>query len=156
MRALLVVNPKATTTSDYNRDLLIRALAGTVDLQVAYTTRRGHAVSLARDAAREGFDLLVTPTTGQPPLELDALVPPAGQPLAMLPRFLSIQCFAIPFSVTGQPAISLPLHQSEQGLPIGVQFVGPPAGEEMLIALAAQLEQARPWADRRPPVAVPA
>lgn len=60
MHALLVVNPKATTTSEYNRDLLIRALSGTVDLQVAYTTRRGHAVSLAHDAAREGLDLVVT------------------------------------------------------------------------------------------------
>lgn len=60
MRALLVVNPKATTTSEHNRNLLIRALGGTVDLQVEYTLRRGHAVSLARDAAREGFDLVVT------------------------------------------------------------------------------------------------
>jgi amidase len=49
--------------------------------------------------------------------------------------------------------MSLPLGQSQDGLPIGVQFVGAPAAEEMLISLAAQLEQARPWADRRPPVA---
>jgi diacylglycerol kinase family enzyme len=60
MRAVLVVNPKATTTSEYNRDLLIRALRGTVDLEVAYTARRGHAVSLVRDAARDGVDLVVT------------------------------------------------------------------------------------------------
>jgi diacylglycerol kinase family enzyme len=60
MRALLVVNPKATTTSEHNRDLLIRALGGTVDLRLAYTTRRGHAVSLVHDAAREGVDLVVT------------------------------------------------------------------------------------------------
>jgi diacylglycerol kinase family enzyme len=60
MRALLVVNPKATTTSEYNRDLLIRALRGTVDLELAYTMRRGHAVSLVRDATRDGVDLVVT------------------------------------------------------------------------------------------------
>jgi amidase len=58
------------------------------------------------------------------------------------------------FNVTGQPGVSLPLHQSQEGLPIGVQFVGPAAGEEILIGLAAQLEQARPWAGRRPPLHV--
>ena len=58
--------------------------------------------------------------------------------------------------MTGQPAISLPLHQSADGLPIGVQLVGPPAGEEVLLSLAAQLEQAAPWIDRRPAVASPA
>ena len=57
-----------------------------------------------------------------------------------------------PFNVTGQPAISVPLHQSEEGLPIGMQLVAAPAREDVLIRLAAQLEQAHPWADRRPVV----
>jgi amidase len=48
--------------------------------------------------------------------------------------------------------MSVPLHWSEDGLPIGVQLIGPPFGEAMLIRLAAQLEDARPWADARPPV----
>jgi len=60
MRAVLVVNPNATTTSEQGRDLLVRALGNEVDLHVEYTMRRGHAVSLARDATREGVDLLVT------------------------------------------------------------------------------------------------
>lgn len=60
MRALLVVNPKATTTSRRSRDVLVRALRSEVDLSVEYTARRDHATDLARQAARDGLDLLVT------------------------------------------------------------------------------------------------
>ncbi|WP_432986058.1 diacylglycerol/lipid kinase family protein [Dactylosporangium sp. CA-233914] len=60
MRALLVVNPNATTTTERGRDILVRALRSQVDLDVAYTQRRGHAADLAREAAREGLDLVVT------------------------------------------------------------------------------------------------
>lgn len=60
MRAVLVVNPKATTTSEQGRDLLVRALRREVDLRVEYTMRRGHAVGLVRDAVRAGVDLVVT------------------------------------------------------------------------------------------------
>jgi diacylglycerol kinase family enzyme len=60
MRALLVVNPKATTTSERSRDVLVRALRTEVDLRVEYTRRRGHAVDLAREAAEVGVDVVVT------------------------------------------------------------------------------------------------
>ncbi|GAA1633131.1 diacylglycerol/lipid kinase family protein [Actinoplanes couchii] len=60
MRALLVVNPRATTTSERSRDVLVRALHSAVDLTVRYTERRGHATALARDAATDGFDVVVT------------------------------------------------------------------------------------------------
>jgi amidase len=105
----------------------------------------------------EDHDVLITPTLAGPPIEIGALRPAEGEPpIQMLINSASWVPFTPVFNVTGQPAISLPLHQSRQNLPVGVQFVGPPAGEEMLIALAAQLEQARPWADRRPPVHVSA
>lgn len=60
MRALLVVNPNATTTTERSRDVLVRALRTEVDLTVAYTQKRGHCTELARDGAREGYDLVVT------------------------------------------------------------------------------------------------
>jgi diacylglycerol kinase family enzyme len=60
MRAVLVVNPKATTTSERARDVLVRALRSEVDLSVRYTRRRGHAMGLAREAAEEGVDLVVS------------------------------------------------------------------------------------------------
>ena len=58
------------------------------------------------------------------------------------------------FNVTGQPAISLPLHQSEAGLPIGLHFAGRFGDEPTLLRLAGQLEQAKPWIDRKPPVSI--
>jgi amidase len=60
--------------------------------------------------------------------------------------------FTPQFNITGQPAISLPLHWNAQGLPIGIQLVGPFGGEAMLLQVARQLEEARPWIERRPPI----
>jgi amidase len=102
----------------------------------------------------EGIDVLLTPTLAQPPIEIGALRPKEGEPpIQMLLNAAAWVPFTPVWNVTGQPAISLPLHQSDAGLPVGVQLVGPPAGEELLISLAAQLEEARPWANRRPELA---
>ena len=103
-------------------------------------------------AAFEGIDLLLTPTLGEPPAPLGTFDSPPGKPLAGLIRSAGYVPFTPPFNVTGQPAISLPLHWNEAGLPVGVQFVGRFGDEETLLSLAGQLEQAAPWAGRRPPV----
>ena len=100
----------------------------------------------------EGIDVLLTPTLGEPPAPLGTFDSPPGEPLAGLFRAAAYVPFTPPFNVTGQPGISLPLHWNEAGLPIGVQFVGRFGDEETLLSLASQLEQASPWAERRPPV----
>jgi amidase len=96
----------------------------------------------------DGFDVLLTPTLAEPPPLLGELTDPETGPGRLLPFVL----FTAPFNVTGQPAMSVPLAMSSSNLPIGVQCVGAPYREDVLIRLAAQLEDARPWADRRPPV----
>ena len=97
------------------------------------------------------FDLLLTPAAGEPPAPLVDLLPPPTDPLAILPRFERIWCFAAPFSVTGQPAISLPIGQTARGLPVGVQLVAALGREDLLLRVAAQLEKAAPWSGRHPP-----
>jgi amidase len=100
----------------------------------------------------EGIDVLLTPTLSEPPAPLGTFDSPPGEPLTGLARAATYVPFTPPFNVTGQPAISLPLHWNDAGLPIGVQCVGRFGDEETLLSLSGQLERAAPWAERRPPV----
>jgi amidase len=100
----------------------------------------------------EGHDLLLTPTIAEPPPPLGSFDSPPDNPLHGLFRAAELVPFTPPFNVTGQPAISLPLHWSADGLPIGVQLVAPFGREDVLLRVASQLEAAQPWAARRPPV----
>jgi amidase len=100
----------------------------------------------------EGFDLLVTPTLAELPPGLGQFVSPPEEPLAPLARSGPLCTFTAAFNATGQPAVSLPLHWSEEGLPVGVQLVAAYAREDLLLRVAAQLEQQRPWHARRPPI----
>ncbi|SDF48756.1 amidase [Blastococcus aurantiacus] len=97
-----------------------------------------------------GFDLLVTPTVGAPPPELGWFA--AAGPEQEGRRVGGFMPYTAQFNVTGQPAISLPLHWTADGLPVGVQLVAAFGREDVLVRVAAALEQAAPWADRRPPV----
>jgi amidase len=97
------------------------------------------------------LDLLLTPTMAVLPPLLGTVSDEAPLDVALLGQ-LDMSVFAIPFNVTGQPAISLPLHTSREGLPVGVQLAAGYGREDLLLSVAAELEQARPWAGRRPPV----
>jgi len=95
------------------------------------------------------YDILVTPTLGAPPPRLGWFT---ETPELEGSRIVSYIPYTAQFNITGQPAVSLPLHWSADGLPVGVQFVAAYGREDLLVRLASQLEQAAPWADRRPPV----
>jgi amidase len=101
------------------------------------------------------YDVLVSPTLVKPPVPIgyfDTQVPDMAE-WARTGEFASFTPIA---NITGQPAISIPLDQTSDGLPIGIQIIGPAAGEALLLSLATQLEDARPWADRRAPLAAAA
>jgi amidase len=111
------------------------------------------AVGAIREQSRsvvafwDDHDVLLTPTLTGPAPRLGTL----GASLETAhEEYLDWLSFTYPYNCTGQPAISLPLGMSSGGLPIGVQLVGPPRGERTILGLAAQLEAALPWKDRRP------
>ncbi|MEN8181933.1 MAG: amidase [Myxococcota bacterium] len=98
------------------------------------------------------LDVLLTPTLPAPPAQIGELVADPAHPMQGFERSGAFTAFTIPFNVTGQPAISLPLHWTVAGLPVGVQLVARYGREDLLLSLAAGLEAALPWSDRRPPV----
>jgi amidase len=102
------------------------------------------------------YDLLITPTLGRLPAPHGTLRynDPGYTMVTWLESLADYGPFTQVFNATGQPAISLPLGQSDDGLPIGVQIVAPYGREDLLFRIAAHLEQAMPWKDRIPPVFV--
>ncbi len=99
----------------------------------------------------EDHDLWLTPTMGQRPVPLGTLVY-AGDPVDLRRRAAAFNPFNYISNASGQPAMSVPLHWSAEGLPVGVMFTARLGDEATLLRLAAQLEEAQPWAARRPPV----
>lgn len=97
------------------------------------------------------FDVLVSPTMAVLPPEVGSIWLGADEePSAPIANATPMACYTAVFNVTGQPAISLPLHVDPSGLPVGVQFAAGPWQDRLLLQLGAQLEAASPWADRRP------
>ncbi|WP_435769760.1 amidase [Nocardioides sp. SYSU DS0651] len=144
-----------------------------VDLQAADERRRDYIAALAGFHA--GHDLLLTPTLGEPPIEIGSLDMPAPLQLVasgllrarsagllrrtgIVEQIVEQNLAWVPYTqlanITGRPAISLPLHVTGDGLPMGVQLVGPLLSEGLLLRLARQLELAAPWAHHLPPAAV--
>ena len=119
-----------------------------------YLLAVGRLQLFSRQVARwfSGFDVWLTPVLTEPPLPLGTFDAPDDQPLLPLLRAGAWVPFTPIANVTGQPAMSVPLHWNDAGLPVGSQFTGRFGDEATLFRLAAQLERARPWAGRRPSV----
>jgi Asp-tRNA(Asn)/Glu-tRNA(Gln) amidotransferase A subunit family amidase len=137
---------------------------GALELQEAHEHRHRHVAGLA--AVHAGHDLLLTPTLAEPPLRVGQLdtAPSVRRAVEALLRTRTTRVLRhlgivdemvdasiawVPFTqlanMTGRPAVSLPLHVTEEGLPLGVQLVAPLRGEALLLRVAAQLEAAAPW-----------
>ena len=117
---------------------------------------QGRLESLARKlvAFLADYDVVLTPTLARRPVAIGEVHGRGPDPWDHYQRSGHFTPYTAIVNVTGLPAISLPLYHGEDGLPTGVQFIGPPAREEVLLALGAQLEEALPWAGRRPEPAV--
>jgi amidase len=116
------------------------------------------AQAMLQQAARqfaaffESHEVFITPTLGQPPLKVGT-IDFMSQATTLLDEKIVNFAVACPvYNITGQPAISLPLHWNREGLPIGVMFGGRYGDEATLLQIAGQLEQAQPWINRKPPV----
>src|SRR6266702_1351787 len=124
--------------------------AGQALTAVAYLQARQWLGTWARHMAHwwTDHDLLVTPTVGAPPPELGWFT--AAGPEQEGARIAGFIPYTAQFNMTGQPAVSLPLHWTSGGLPVGVQLVAAYGREDLLVRVASQLERAAPWADRHP------
>ena len=122
-------------------------LAGT---EAANHYSRGLAAWWDPEAPGGGWDILVTPQLGAPPPRIGELGPDSDFETCFA-RMGVLGTFTMPFNLTGQPAVSLPLYWNDAGLPIGVQLAAAYGREDVLLRVAAQLEAAQPWTDRHPP-----
>lgn len=100
----------------------------------------------------EQFDLLLTPTLPCLPPRLGTLDPDPADPFGIVPKLLAMVCFVMPFNATGQPAITVPVHWDDSGLPVGVQLVADHHREDVLLGVAQQMEDCTEWLRRPEPL----
>jgi amidase len=108
------------------------------------------AITRAALAVTNSYDAILTPTLAQPPVKVGYF--DEVDPAENFERQKRFTPFTAIFNVSGQPAVNVPLHWTAGGLPIGIMLAGRMGEEATLISLSAQLETARPWKDRHPPL----
>ena len=124
---------------------------GSLDYLLARTQLT--AISRGIIALWESYDVILTPGLAERPVPIGEIDACSDHPWEDFQRSARFTPYTAIFNVTGQPAISVPLFHGDDGLPLSIQLAGRPADEATLLSLSAQLEAARPWADRRPELA---
>ena len=117
----------------------------------ARAIRTIHAVGREIEGVMQRFDLLLSPTMAAPPMKLGVLSLSNPDLAELITALSQTVGYTQIFNASGHPAISLPLHWNDAGLPIGIQFIAGHGNEGLLFQLASQIEQAQPWNDRRAP-----
>ena len=132
-------------------------LTGVTEAQSARDYARAmrtiHAVGRAFARHKQRYDVVLTPTMATPPPKIGVLSLSNPNPAESTAALLQVIGFTQLSNATGCPAASVPLYWNDSGLPIGVQLIGRVDDEATLFRLSAQLEEARPWFDRKPPKA---
>lgn len=144
------LNGKPDELFEPNNRVLIEAARSSDSVDYVSATLELRSLARRVVAWLDNYDVLLSPTLAQPPVPVGSVI--GDDPWQSFRRAGEVTAFTQIANVTGLPAVSLPLYWSGGDLPIGVQLMGQPAGEATLIRVSAQLEQARPWRDRRPPV----
>ena len=123
---------------------------------ISFLSSMARLQSVARKlvAFLEPFDAVVTPALARRPVAIGEIHGRGPDPWGNYRRSGAFTPYTAICNVTGQPAISIPLYHGDDGLPLAVQLIGRPLGEDVLLALAAQLESAQPWAGRLSPLAM--
>jgi len=167
------ITGRKVSIDDFDNVSFALGLFGTILKASDYVKAIRYLQLVSREIGQffEGYDILLTPTLSQPPVKIGALkMSPAEQSqikiIARTKQTWILDALGIikpaaantfefmpwtaVFNATGQPAMSVPLHWNEEGLPIGMHFVGKWGDEATLFRLASQLEKAKPWIDKAP------
>jgi amidase len=133
--------------------LAMAALGASADHDLDAARTRLHAMAAAYDRWFETIDVALTPVLLTPPVGIGHIAGDLGYEVA-IQRISDFCDYTILHNIAGAPAVSLPLHWTADGLPVGLQFAARAGDERTLFELAFELEAAMPWAARRPPAYV--
>ena len=143
---------RQVTDKDVEPVTWVMAQAGRSVTSVAYSRAIAtmHQVGLAMAKFQQSYDVVLSPTLAKPPVALGVLSLSPESIAQYTKDVTEFGPYTALYNVTGQPSMSVPLHWSADGLPVGVMFSGRFGEDGLLLRLASQLEKAKPWAGRKP------